>query len=225
MVNPVASPSSNADTNADTNAAPSSGAESAPDDVCVVGAANMDIAGHSRAALLRGDSNPGEIEFSPGGVARNVAENLARLGRPSRRVHLISAVGADDFGRRLITATQASGVDVGLVGVFEDARTATYLALHGPNGDMALAVNDMAILARLSVAHLTPFKAVLENAACTVLDCNLSAEALRWLLEDCDLGPVFVDGVSAAKCGRQPTARDGRGQRRHQPRRKRCLLV
>ena len=185
----------------------------------------MDIAGHSRAALLRGDSNPGEIEFSPGGVARNVAENLARLGRPSRRVHLISAVGADDFGRRLITATQASGVDVGLVGVFEDARTATCLALQGPNGDMALAVNDMAILARLSVAHLTPFKAVLENAACTVLDCNLSAEALRWLLEDCDLGPVFVDGVSAAKCGRQPTARDGRGQRRHQPRRKRCLLV
>ena len=103
-------------------------------DVCVVGAANRDIAGNSRAALLHGDSSPGEIEFSPGGVASNVAENLARMGRPSRRVRLISAVGADDFGRRLITATQASGVDVGLVGVFEDARTATYLALHGPNG-------------------------------------------------------------------------------------------
>jgi pseudouridine kinase len=177
-------------------------ASPAGDDVWVVGAANMDIAGHSHAPLLRGDSNPGDIEFSPGGVARNVAENLARLGPPSRRVRLVSAVGADEFGQRLITTTRASGVDTGLVQVFDDARTATYLSLHGPDGDMALAVNDMAILARLTVDLLMPFKPMLEAGACAVLDCNLNDATLQWLLHDCALGPVFVDGVSAAKCSK-----------------------
>src|SRR3989337_2154813 len=48
--------------------------------VLVIGAAGLDLGGRSELPLRLGTSNPGEVRVSDGGVARNVAENLARLG-------------------------------------------------------------------------------------------------------------------------------------------------
>ena len=48
------------------------------------------------AAPVPGSSNPARMSTGFGGVARNVAENLARLGVP---VALVSRVGDDDSGR------------------------------------------------------------------------------------------------------------------------------
>jgi pseudouridine kinase len=63
--------------------------------VAVVGGANMDICASPARRLRTHDSNPGSVVTSPGGVARNIAENLARLGVDSR---LVTAVGADHHG-------------------------------------------------------------------------------------------------------------------------------
>ena len=49
--------------------------------VYVIGAVNMDLSGTPAAPLRAGDSNPGRISLSPGGVGRNIAENLSLLGR------------------------------------------------------------------------------------------------------------------------------------------------
>ncbi len=43
--------------------------------VCVVGGANVDIEGRVLKTLLPGDSNPGTVIRSPGGVGRNIAES------------------------------------------------------------------------------------------------------------------------------------------------------
>ncbi len=66
----------------------------------VVGAAGLDLKVPARAPprLPLGRSNPGEIRWGWGGVARNMAENLARLGT---EVQLITAVGDDWWGRAL----------------------------------------------------------------------------------------------------------------------------
>ena len=48
--------------------------------VVVVGGANVDVKARSTAALVARTSNPGTVVRTPGGVGRNVAENLARLG-------------------------------------------------------------------------------------------------------------------------------------------------
>jgi len=61
--------------------------------VLVVGAAGLDLKVRPRTAeVALGRSNPGEIRWGWGGVARNMAENLARLGT---EVQLITAVGDD----------------------------------------------------------------------------------------------------------------------------------
>ena len=167
--------------------------------VLAIGAANMDIAGSSAHLLAAGDSTPGRVRCAAGGVARNVAENLARLGH---EVYLLSAVGADLHGRSLLESTHGAGVDVGGCWVLGDAVTSSYLSLHGPDGDMVAAVNDMSILDRITPERLAACAERVANAAALLLDCNLSEAALEWLFTHAKNVPVFVDPVSAFKCRR-----------------------
>lgn len=62
----------------------------------MIGGANMDLKARSHARATSRTSNPGHGSMAPGGVARNIAENLGRLGN---RVHLVSVVGRDPLGR------------------------------------------------------------------------------------------------------------------------------
>jgi len=77
--------------------------------VVVIGGANID---HKSQTLTRpefGTSNPGRSRTSAGGVGRNVAENLARLGV---RTVLVSAIGNDAAGVSLRRETESAGVDL-----------------------------------------------------------------------------------------------------------------
>jgi pseudouridine kinase len=167
--------------------------------VLVIGGANLDIVAHAAQPLRTADSTPGSVHFSPGGVARNVAHNLALLGHD---VRLVSAVGDDAPGHALRAATQAAGVDVSACLALPGAATASYVSVHGPDGALAFAVNDMQVLERLAPAALAPHADAVRSAALLVLDCNLSAAALGWLFAQRGDAPVFADAVSAAKCER-----------------------
>ena len=88
----------------------------APDGpVIVIGAVNMDLSGTPAAALRDGDSNPGRVTMTPGGVARNIAENLARLGR---KVSLITAMGDDLYAAFIRERSLNSGIDLSLIPSF-----------------------------------------------------------------------------------------------------------
>ena len=60
-----------------------------PRPIIVIGGANMDISAQAGSPLTAGDSIPGSIRYSPGGVGRNMAENLARLGVPVELVTVL----------------------------------------------------------------------------------------------------------------------------------------
>ncbi len=165
--------------------------------VALIGGANMDISAHSAAAPVAGDSNPGRIVCSPGGVARNVAENLTRLGVDAR---LLSVLGDDVFGQALRQAAARVGLDLGACSSLPGQRTATYLSLHGPDGDMGVAVNDMDILECLTPELLGRHTELLAGAAALVVDSNLRPDVLAWMGVYWADKPVFAEAVSVAKC-------------------------
>ena len=167
--------------------------------VVVIGGANVDIHGKSSKPMVVSDSNPGEVHIAAGGVARNIAENLARFEIDTR---LISAVGADHNGKFLLRLTRDAGVNVEGVREFATASTSTYLSVLDDQGDMMLAVNDMAIIERLTVDALQASRAMLKQASLLVIDANLRQETLAWLLATASNVPVFADTVSAAKADR-----------------------
>ncbi len=166
--------------------------------IAVVGGVNIDVGGRGFAALAAGDSNPGVIRSSLGGVGRNIAHNLALLGA---EVTLVTALGGDDGARRVRESCAALGVDLSHARTVPEETTGSYLFLCGPDGDMAMAVSDMAIYERLTPDWLETVLPVLDGAALTVLDANLPAASLAFLAERC-ASPLFADPVSAAKAPR-----------------------
>jgi len=168
--------------------------------VVIVGGANTDVIGVSSGALRERDSNPGSIRTSAGGVGRNVAENLARLGV---EVDLITAFGDDEAGQLLMRSCRSRGIGIPASLVASDLPGAYYLAVLDECHDMAVAVNDMRVLDRLTPDALAEEKRlmVLLAADLVVVDANLSAEALEWLV-GVVRAPIVLEPVSAAKAPR-----------------------
>ena len=146
--------------------------------VTVIGGANIDVQGKSREALRDRDSNPGDVHISPGGVARNVAENLSRLGVSCR---LITAVGDDQYGRFLMQCSTDAGIDTRGVHQLEQLPTSTYLSILDNTGDMQVALSDMRIMDELGADLLTPHKSIIAQSSLLILDANLPDDALGWL--------------------------------------------
>ncbi len=165
--------------------------------VVVIGAASLDTKGRPKKPLVGGTSNPGYIRISPGGVGRNVAENLARLGVPTL---LLSAVGGDPVGRHVLGATEVGGVDVSRVIVSSDSPSATFLAVNDEHGTPVLSIDDMAIMSLVTPKYIYAHRRWIRQAKMVVLDANLSPPAIKSavaLAAKWDI-PVCVDPVSVA---------------------------
>ena len=167
--------------------------------VTAIGGANIDIHGKSHQSLRHSDSNPGSVHMSAGGVARNVAENLARLGIDCR---LVSAVGNDHHGQMLMRLCRDAGINMQYVHEIASAATSTYLSVLDDSGEMLVGINDMSVIDQLSAELLQVQHAMLNQSSLAIVDCNLSADALAWLSKSLANVPFFADTVSTSKAPR-----------------------
>ncbi|EPJ44251.1 MAG: hypothetical protein OFPI_40240 [Osedax symbiont Rs2] len=164
---------------------------------CVaIGGANMDILGKPDAGISANSSTPGSVTSSPGGVARNIAENIARLGD---KCYLIAAVGDDSRGRQLIELSNSAGVDTSLVLSIAGQTTSCYLSIIDSDSEMQLAIADMQILDKLTPQRLQKQLPLLKQASLLVLDTNISPELMQFLFSNLPNTAFFVDTVSVAK--------------------------
>ncbi len=166
--------------------------------VCI-GAANLDIHGFSDRSLLARESNPGEVHRSAGGVARNIAENLSRLGH---EVSLVTALGDDPGGRYLNESCEALGIDTSRSITVPGVETSTYISINDTDGDMALALSDMRILDSLTTAHLDDIADWIDGSSAIVIDAGLTPGCIRFIAERFRKKRVFVNPVSMSKCER-----------------------
>src|SRR3954452_6925623 len=102
--------------------------------IACIGGAHIDRHGLLGGPLILGTSNPGTVTSDFGGVARNVAENLARLGRG---VRMVSRVGDDEAGRGVVRHLASLGIDTSNVTVSQRA-TASYTAILQQDGELVL---------------------------------------------------------------------------------------
>jgi pseudouridine kinase len=171
-----------------------------PGSVVVIGGANVDVKARSTARALAATSNPGATTITSGGVGRNVAENLARLGTP---VRLVAAVGRDDLGDRLVADTAAAGVGVDAV-LQSTHPTGSYTAVLDVDGELLVAVADMAATDTITPDTVQDVAPLVASAGLLVLDGNLPTETVRTALalaRDCGV-PVVLDPVSVPKAAR-----------------------
>lgn len=163
--------------------------------VAVVGGINVDICGKSRAPLIPADSNPGSVRLSLGGVGRNVAHNLCLLGV---QTVMLTALAGDGWAGTVRSGCAAAGIDLSRAKSVPGGTTSTYLAIEGPEGDMALALCDNALARAIDPPYLAANLDLLNGAAAVVLDTNLEPETLKWLAANVT-APLFADPVSVTK--------------------------
>lgn len=163
--------------------------------IVVIGGASLDIKGRLRGQFRPGTSNAATIEISIGGVGRNIAENLVRLGTPTA---LIAAVCGDDFGRAIVQHTAAAGVDTSYMLIECGQRSASYIAMLGNDGSLLGALDDSSAARAIDPAYIEAHTALLQQARMVVIDANLAHATAKKILSICTAArvPVTFDPVA-----------------------------
>ena len=169
--------------------------------VCI-GGANLDRKLYAKHEIIKGTSNPVKSSRTIGGVARNIAENLGRLGE---KVALISARGTDLEWQEIYVASSPF-MNLEHVAEFKKSSTGSYTAVLDRNGDLSIALADMDIFDEITPDLLKTNSNFLKTAKCIVVDLNCSGETIDYL---CSFAsehsiPLIIIPVSSPKMKRLP---------------------
>lgn len=166
--------------------------------ITVIGGINIDIEGAPYGTLIGADSNPGRVSVAFGGVGRNIAENVCRMGGDCA---MVSRTGTDVMGMGAKQALQALGADVCAIESVPGEETGMYLSILNEKNDMALAICGMDIVERITPAYLAKWIDRVNASKIVCVDCNLSEEAIAYLTDHVT-APMFLDPVSVTKAER-----------------------
>ena len=180
--------------------------------VVVIGGANIDLRGRPGGEVLeRHTSNPGKINVDLGGVGRNIAHNLALLNVP---VTLLSVVGDDGEGIRILEETGKAGVKVEQMIISGEHPTGVYLAILDEKGEMEVAVSDMQILEEITVEYLRSKAYLIKESKIVVVDTNIPEESIGYVMDLCNKVnvPLLIEPVSMEKAKKLRKILDGSGR-------------
>ncbi len=166
--------------------------------VLVIGASNMDICAKGFSSLRKGDSNVGQITNACGGVGRNIAVALKRLGLD---VQFLTAIANDSMGQSLVSSLKTDGLDL-LLPLLDSKnyRTGVYSYIVDSEGSLVYGVNDMSINECLTSSTVLCASDVLKTVDCVVFEANMPKETIETLAKmDYRLAADCVSVVKARK--------------------------
>ncbi len=173
----------------------------------VVGGVNIDIQAFCLAPYSMKDSNPGYVKRSIGGVGRNIAENLVRLGL---HTEMITVLGDSSGWERLASHIEQTGIGLAYSPCLPGVPLPTYLCILERDGSLVGAVADMRAIEHMLIEHLDERKTLLDNAAAIIVDGNIPQASIEWIAarygvrrDEKNKAPqrplIIADPVSSAK--------------------------
>jgi pseudouridine kinase len=170
--------------------------------VLCVGGANVDRKIWSKSQLALGTSNPAESSKSCGGVARNIGENLGRLGSD---VSVLTVVGDDHEGHWLMEYTKAFA-DVSPSLTLQGHSTGAYTAVLDHEGEMTVALAEMSIYDSITPEFIDNKWGYFASSDFIMLDTNFPADVLDSILERCRKQNIqlCITPVSSPKAKKLP---------------------
>lgn len=152
-------------------------------EVTVVGGSNLDYVVSLEDAELKMDGRMlmGKINQSGGGVGRNIADALGKLGV---NPFFVSAVGTDLFGKFLLDSTIPHLSSKGIL-TSDTSNTATCSVLCDRTGECQLLVGDMKVHDLISKNYVRIHEETIKQSSLVVFDGNLPVETIDFLLVLC----------------------------------------
>lgn len=161
----------------------------------VVGGVNIDTFGTAKESVVSRSSYPGKIYHRLGGVGRNIAINLSKLGL---KTYLVAAFGDDQDGERFKEDSLKNGVDITHSLEVNHEATSSYLYVNQPNGDRIVGIDDMEINRYMTPEYLEQRKQLLNNSQVVIIDSNLPKRTIRWIYSNVTV-PIFAKAVGLNK--------------------------
>ncbi|WP_191274958.1 carbohydrate kinase [Neobacillus kokaensis] len=170
--------------------------------IICIGGANVDRKYYAKYEITNETSNPVISSSSVGGVARNIAENLGRLGE---EVVLISASGQDSAWEEIYNLSSPF-MNLEHVTQFENSSTGSYTAVLDKNGDLSLALADMDVYENITPELMIKKSNLLKRAKCIVVDLNCPSETIDYICSFTSKYsiPLVIIPVSSPKMTRLP---------------------
>uniref|UniRef100_A0A6I8SNK2 Carbohydrate kinase PfkB domain-containing protein n=1 Tax=Xenopus tropicalis TaxID=8364 RepID=A0A6I8SNK2_XENTR len=123
-----------------------------------------------------GQTNPGQVHQSFGGVGRNLADCLCRLGA---KPLFISALGQDEHANSVMH--YCSHMDMGGVARLKGHNTATYCAVISGTGELSLGLGDMDIHQQITENYVSQFADCLAQARLVCIDGNIPLSTIQYV--------------------------------------------
>ena len=162
----------------------------------VFGVSVFDICGFTDNNYRCNDSNPGQVKTSFGGVCRNIAECMSRVGVNTK---FISILGDDETGSRMIEHSKLMNYDMSDSLIIEGGHTPTYMAILNHQGEMVSAVVDMKIIDKFTTEFIDSKADTIRNSEYMILDSD-RPDIVEYILKHFNGDTKFIlDPVSAAK--------------------------
>ncbi len=173
-----------------------------PSAICI-GGANVDRKIFLKETAQTGTSNLAIEKIAYGGVARNIAENLARL---NVAVTLLSIVGKDAAADGLIEHISCH-IDIAPISRTEHYMTGAYSALIEPSGEMYIGLAAMEICNLMSADWIYQNERHLDDKDWLICDLNIMPDGVKALIDWAErrAKKLAIVGVSAPKMRHLPT--------------------
>ncbi|KAJ6368632.1 hypothetical protein OIU78_001083 [Salix suchowensis] len=161
-------------------------------DPVVIGGMVLDIHATPSLPLNPRTTTPGKVHYVLGGVARNIAECMSKLGT---KPYMISALGNDMAGKLLLEHWNSASLSTEGIMKHQGIKTPTICNIFDTEGELAAAVASV---------EAVQSKQNIFSAPVMMVDANLSLPALK---ASCQLAaesntPVWFEPVSVAKSRR-----------------------
>lgn len=166
------------------------------DYIAIVGGVNVDIQGFPKEDLIYKDSNIGNVGISLGGVGRNIAENIVRLGVNTK---LISIIGNDMYGEQILKNSKEIGIDMEESLILDGKDTSVYLSILDKEGDMEIAISGMDIYENMDIEFIKKKQKLIEGSSLCIIDTNIPRDVIEYMVENFKNVDFFLDTVSTAK--------------------------
>ncbi|XP_071561331.1 uncharacterized protein [Temnothorax nylanderi] len=146
-----------------------------------------------------GRTHTGRSRRSCGGVGRNVADALLKLGLKNTR--LISVVGDDEHGKTILESLGAGSETVKRM---SDVNTARFTVILDVNGECHFCVSEMESFTAIAPKLIKEYQSHLEEASLIVLDANLELDTMRCVLDVASQAnvPVWYEPTDVQKAAR-----------------------
>ncbi|XP_065497754.1 uncharacterized protein LOC135992483 isoform X1 [Caloenas nicobarica] len=146
----------------------------------VIGGINVDFIAKALNPVILdgGQTNAGRVRRTFGGVGRNLADCLSRLGLTPL---FLSAIGKDEHSESLLSYCRH--MDMSTVLQLEGKSTATYCAVVTSAGELSVGLGDMDIHQQITEQYVSQFKENLCQAPLVCIDGNVPLSTIQYVCQ------------------------------------------